>query len=100
MVDAMGRRSNRDGIGAVIKVTTGSGRALYNHVTASIGFMGSSDKRVHFGLGHETVIRSVEIKWPSGCEQTLSDVVADQVLRVQEPIGSRQPLRLVRDWKW
>src|SRR5205823_1958225 len=51
LVDTVGRKSNRDGIGAKIKVTTASGRNLYNRVTTSVGFMGSSDKRVHFGLG-------------------------------------------------
>jgi hypothetical protein len=47
--------------------------------------MSSSDKRVHFGLGAETAIRSVEIRWPSGSMQTLSDVKVDQILKVVEP---------------
>jgi hypothetical protein len=85
MVQTVGGRSNRDGIGAKIKVTTVSGRTLYNHVTTSVGFMSSSDKRVHFGLGAETAIRSVEIRWPSGSVQTLSDVKVDQILKVVEP---------------
>jgi hypothetical protein len=85
MIEAVGRSSNRDGIGTKIKLTTASGRTLYNHVTTSVGFMSSSDKRAHFGLGAETAIQSVEIRWPSGSVQTLSDVKADQVLRVVEP---------------
>jgi enediyne biosynthesis protein E4 len=47
--------------------------------------MSSSDKRVHFGLGAETAIRSVEIRWPSGITQTLKDVAVDRVLKVDEP---------------
>ena len=85
LVDAVGHKSNRDGIGAVMKLTTGSGRTLYNHLTTSVGFMSSSDKRVHFGLGAETGISSLEIKWPSGIVQTLKDLKADQILRVDEP---------------
>jgi hypothetical protein len=85
LVNTIGRRSNRDGIGAVLKLTTGSGRTLYNHVTTSVGFMSSSDKRVHFGLGAEKAIASLEIRWPSGIVQTLKKVRADQILTVTEP---------------
>jgi hypothetical protein len=79
-----GSHSDRDAIGARVKLTTGSGRTLYNHVAVSVGFMSSSDKRVHFGLGSETGIRSVEIEWPRGAKQVLKDVKADQVLKVKE----------------
>ncbi len=85
LVETTGRKSNRDGIGARLKLTTAAGRALYNHVTTSVGFMSSSDKRVHFGLGPEDKITSLEITWPSGAVQVLNDVNVDQVLRVQEP---------------
>ena len=58
---------------------------LHSHVAVSVGFLSSSDKRVHFGLGRESRIRSLEIRWPSGKTQTLERVKADQVLRVEEP---------------
>ena len=85
LIDTVGTKSNRDGIGAKIKVTTASGRALYNHVTVSVGFMSSSDKRVHFGLGAEKSIQSVEIRWPSGVVQKLTNVAVDHILKVEEP---------------
>jgi hypothetical protein len=47
--------------------------------------MSSSDKRVHFGLGEETRIRSLEIRWPSGITQVLRDLKADQILKIDEP---------------
>ena len=47
--------------------------------------MSSSDKRLHFGLGSESELRTVEIRWPSGKTQTLEKVKADRVLRVEEP---------------
>jgi hypothetical protein len=85
LVNTIGRRSNRDGIGAALKLTTASGRTVYNHVTTSDGFMSSSDKRVHFGLGAEKVVATLEIRWPSGIVQTLKKVRADQILTVTEP---------------
>lgn len=85
LVAVRGRRSNRDGIGARLKLTTGSGRTLYNHVTTSVGFMSSSDKRVHFGLGAEEKIATLEIRWPGGAVQVLENVKADQILHVEEP---------------
>jgi hypothetical protein len=85
LVEARGRRSNRDGIGAKLKLTTASGRVLHNHVTTSVGFMSSSDKRVHFGLGREAAIQSLELRWPSGKVQRLTDVPVDRVLTVEEP---------------
>jgi enediyne biosynthesis protein E4 len=85
LVETTGRKSNRDGIGATMKLTTAAGRALHNHVTTSVGFMSSSDRRVHFGLGSEREIASLEIHWPSGIVQTLKNVQADRILRITEP---------------
>jgi len=85
LLDLRGTRSNKDAIGARVKVTTASGRTLYSHVTTSVGFMSSSDRRVHFGLGDEDRVREIEIRWPSGVVQILKEPKADVVLRVQEP---------------
>jgi hypothetical protein len=73
------------GGGAKLKLTTGSGRVLHNHVTTSVVFMSSSDKRVHFSLGPETEVPSLEIRWPSGAVRRLTDVPVDRVLHVEEP---------------
>ena len=85
LFDLRGHKSNRDGIGAGIKVVTASGRALYNHATTSVGFMSSSDRRVHFGLGAEAKLNFVEIRWPSGIVQRLDRPAVDQILKVDEP---------------
>jgi hypothetical protein len=85
MLDLRGTRGSRDAIGAKVKMTTASGRVLHNHVSVSTGLMSSSDRRVHFGLGSETAAASIEIRWPGGQLQTLSDVKVDQLLRVTEP---------------
>jgi hypothetical protein len=80
----VGHRSNRDGIGAKIKLTTAAG-SQYVTVTTAGSYLSSSDKRAHFGLGASKGAQSIEIRWPSGTVQTLSNVPGDQVLRIDEP---------------
>ena len=80
----VGHKSNRDAIGAEIKVTTAKG-SQFAMVTTSASYLSASDKRVHFGLGAESLAQSIEIRWPSGIVQTLRDVVAGQILQVNEP---------------
>jgi hypothetical protein len=80
-----GTKSNRDGIGAAVKLTGESGRVQYNHVTTAVGYASASEKRVHFGLGADRTAREIEIRWPSGARQVLKDVSADQVLGIREP---------------
>ena len=79
-----GAKSNRDGIGARIKVVTKSG-AQYNHMTTSCGYASSSAGPVHFGLGPNASVELVEIRWPSGIVQTIKDVAGDRVLVLKEP---------------
>jgi len=84
-IELRGRRSNRDGIGARVRVADKTGRVQHNHVTTSVGYACSSTKRVHFGLGTVSHIREIVVRWPSGTSQTLHDVAADQRLRIEEP---------------
>jgi enediyne biosynthesis protein E4 len=79
-----GTKSNRDGIGARIKLVTKSG-AQYNHMTTSCGYASSSAGPVHFGLGSSVSADLVEIHWPSGMVQTLRHVEGDRVVPVKEP---------------
>jgi hypothetical protein len=88
-LELVGRYSNRDAIGAKVKLTTASGRVLYNHVSVSVGFMGSSDKRIHFGLGAESQVRTIEIRWPRGTVQRMEGIAADRFLKVEEPVAQR-----------
>ena len=84
MVKTVGKLSNRDGIGAQIRLESASG-TQYNQVTTSVGYASSSDRRVHFGLGADAVVKRLEIHWPSGLRQELRDIPADQILTVTEP---------------
>ena len=83
----VGHKSNRDAIGAVIKLTTLHG-SQYWTVSTTGSYLSSNDKRAHFGLGPDTMARSVEIFWPSGIHQTLTNVSGDRILRVDEPSSS------------
>jgi hypothetical protein len=79
----VGVRSNRDGLGTKVKVTTSLG-TQYNQATTACSYNSSSDKRVHFGLGSADVIETIELTWPSGIRQVLKKVKADQILTVTE----------------
>jgi hypothetical protein len=83
-ISLRGTKSNRDGIGARIKLLT-KNSVQYNHMTTSVGYASSSDGPVHFGLGPDSRADLIEIHWPSGVVQTLRDVPADCVLKVTEP---------------
>jgi enediyne biosynthesis protein E4 len=84
LLHLVGHKSNRDGIGAEVKVATAEG-AQCGIVSTAGSYLSSSDKRLHFGLGREALAQSVEIRWPSGIVQQLKNVKADQILRVEEP---------------
>jgi hypothetical protein len=79
-----GHKSNRDGIGAVVKLTTAHG-SQWVTVTTSSGYLSSSDPRVHFGMGNSPIADKVEIRWPSGIVQTLLKVKGDRQIQVDEP---------------
>ncbi len=83
----VGHKSNRDAIGAEIKVTTGEGAQFWTVSTAG-SYLSSNDKRAHFGLGPDTEARTVEIHWPSGLTQTLEHVKGDRELRIDESTGT------------
>ena len=87
-----GTRSNRDGLGAQVRLTTG-GRTHYAEARCPTSYVFQQDPRPHFGLGEATAIDRIEIRWPSGQTQILSDVVAGRILKVVEPGASRWPSR-------
>lgn len=86
-VRLVGTKSNRDGIGAVVKVAAASDARWsrqWNHMTTAVGYASSSHGPVHFGTGSARTLDTVEVRWPSGEVQTLRDVPADQVITVRE----------------
>ena len=83
-IKLVGHKSNRDGIGAEIKLTTSKGKQFVTVSTAG-SYLSANDKRAHFGLGSDATAQSIEIRWPSGAVQTLKNVAADRMLVVDEP---------------
>jgi enediyne biosynthesis protein E4 len=84
-IETRGTKSNRDGIGARIKIVSSSGLAQYFTVNTSVGYLSASDKRVVAGLGADPVAKLIEIKWPSGVIEKLENVKARQYVKVIEP---------------
>ncbi len=81
----VGHKSNRDAIGAVVKVVTPN-LSQYATVTTAGSYLSSSDKRVHFGLGSAALAELIEVRWPSGIKQVLKEIHSDQILSVDEPL--------------
>jgi hypothetical protein len=79
-----GHKSNRDGIGAEITLSTSQGKQFETVSTAG-SYLSSKDSRAHFGLGADAEVKTIEIRWPSGITQSLRNVRGDQVLRIEEP---------------
>jgi hypothetical protein len=86
-VHTVGTRSNRDGIGARIRVKT-SARTLVDEVRSGSSFDSNSDMRVHFGLGAATKIEWIEIRWPSGLTERFANLTVDQIHALREGSGA------------
>ena len=85
LLKLVGTKSNRMGLGAQLRLTAEDGSVQWNEATTAVGYASASDSRVHFGLGNNTRIKELEIRWPSGIKQVLRDLGVDQILQVQEP---------------
>ena len=85
-VQLVGTKSNRDGVGAVLKLTS-EGFVHVEQAKGGMSYMSASDPRVHFGLGKRVKIESLQITWPSGQIDKLSNVTPDQIITVKEGAG-------------
>ena len=86
----VGTVSNRDAVGARVRLTAGDHTQLRD-VRTSSGYLSQSDSRLHFGLGSSAVVDRIEISWPSGTVQRLEEVTADRLLTVIEPGPTKGP---------
>jgi hypothetical protein len=83
-LNLVGHKSNRDAIGAAVRIITPQGPQQATVSTCG-SYLSSGDKRVHFGLGSQSAVKEIEIRWPSGIRQILHEVKADQILLIDEP---------------
>jgi hypothetical protein len=84
---AIGAKSNRDGIGARIRVKAGA-RILIDEVRSGSSFDSNNDMRVHFGLGAAAKIDWVEVRWPSGLLEKFENVAVDGIHQIKEGTGT------------
>ena len=82
----IGTKSNRDGIGSVLKLTS-EGFVHTEQAKGGSSYMSASDPRIHFGLGKRTKIDSLVITWPSGQVDKLANVPINQIIAVKEGVG-------------
>ncbi len=85
-IKTVGVKSNRDGIGARIKCMTEDGSQI-DEVRSGGSYYSQNDLRVHFGLGKNMRVKALEVHWPSGQVDTLTDVAAGQLIYVKEGSG-------------
>lgn len=96
-MELVGKRSNRDGVGAQIRLTTGNGKSQFRTVTTAGSYASANDRRAFFGLGQETVIKKICIRWPSGIEQVIDNPRPDQFLKIVEEMehSPRNPTAII-----
>ncbi len=82
----IGTKSNRDGVGASLSLVS-DGFTQVKQSQGGMGYMSASDRRIHFGLGKRKSIESLEITWPSGTVEKLSNVPINQIIAVKEGAG-------------
>ena len=82
----VGTKSNRDAVGARVKVTVGD-LVLYDQRKGGMSYQSAQDPRLHFGLGQRSMVDLIEIMWPSGSTTKLSKIKADQIIAIKEGAG-------------
>jgi hypothetical protein len=92
-VELDGAAPNREAIGAIVRIEA-AGRTQVRQVAAGSGFLASSERVLHFGLGSAESVDSLEVRWPSGQRERYTAVGANQrmTIRQSEP-GTRQANR-------
>ena len=85
-IRTVGTKSNRDGIGASVTITSASGKQ-WNVVRSGSSYASQSDLALVFGLGQDPVVSSIEVAWPSGTKQKFTNVAANQFITIDETRG-------------
>ncbi len=85
-VRLIGTKSNRDGIGSVLKLVS-EGVTQVEQAKGGMAYMSAHDPRIHFGLGKRKTIESLKISWPSGTVTTLANVPINQIIAIKEGVG-------------
>jgi hypothetical protein len=93
LFELKGTKSNREAVGARMILTSAT-RKQVQEVKAGNSYISTSDPRLHFGLGGDTMIQSVEIRWPSGAVETIKNLPADAIYTIMEGRGVTKTVAL------
>lgn len=85
-VKTIGTKSNRDGIGAVVRIESASGKQ-WNMVRSGSSYASQSDLALTFGLGADTAVKTIQVEWPSGTKQNFTGIPANQTITIDESRG-------------
>jgi hypothetical protein len=85
-VHLIGTKSNRDGVGAALKLTAGD-FVSYDQAKGGMSYCSAQDPRIHFGLGRHTKVDTLEIIWPSGAREVVRNIPADRFVTIEEGKG-------------
>jgi hypothetical protein len=85
-IKTVGTKSNRDGIGAVVRIESASGKQ-WNTVRSGSSYASQSDLALTFGLGGDTSVKTVQVEWPSGTKQNFTGIAANQFITIDESKG-------------
>jgi enediyne biosynthesis protein E4 len=85
-IRTVGTKSNRDGIGAVVRIESASGKQ-WNTVRSGSSYASQSDLALTFGLGGDTSVKTLQVEWPSGTKQSFASVPANQIITIDESKG-------------
>ena len=86
LVRTEGTESNRDGIGARVKLTCGNVTQV-NEVRSGSSYLSQNDPRLHFGVGECAIVDRLEVSWPSGLIESYEDLPSNRVLVIREGSG-------------
>ncbi|MGH9373467.1 MAG: CRTAC1 family protein, partial [Vicinamibacterales bacterium] len=84
-IRAQGAKSNGFGLGATVRVETSGGKPQVREITNVASYLSGSDVRLHVGLGAATIVQQIDVLWPSGTKQVLTNIAANQILVIEEP---------------
>lgn len=88
-VELHGTKSNRDGIGAVVRIETGGAKQM-RHAIAGAGYAAQYTSRLYFGLADKALVDTLTVRWPSGLVEKFEKIKANQLLRITEGDGTQQ----------
>ena len=93
----IGTKSNRDGVGARVKVSAGD-LVLHDQRKGGMSYQSAQDPRLHFGLGGRSTVDAIEVIWPSGAITNIEKLKSDQIITIKEGVGLvRRPFPRIRE---